>query len=257
MRKLMDLVVPMLIVVGAALIGLGTVVIKHRLFPPEPEAEAEAKDGVGEYIAMMVGVLYALVLGIVLVSVWEARDDAQSSVQSEASGLNQIALLAQAVPAPNGPEIRQDVQAYENIVVTVEWPEMAAHLPLSPQGWAALTRLTDAIEAYQPTTDVQQNLSAEALSQLSTVYDARHSRQEEAADGLSPVLWVGLILGGLLTIVFVFCFGVRRSGNHMTMVMGLAGLVGFLMVMVFELNHPFSGSMGIDPDVFTRYFSAT
>jgi hypothetical protein len=251
----MDLLLPVLVVVGAALVGLSTVVLKHRIFPPEPEAEA--KEGVGEYIAMMVGVLYALVLGIVLVSVWEGRDDAQASVQTEATGLNQIALLAQAIPAPSGPEIRQDVQAYANIVVTVEWPEMAAHQSLSPQGWTALTRLTDAIEAYQPVTAVQQNLSAEELSQLSSVYDARHSRQEESGDGLSPVLWVGLILGGLLTIVFVFCFGVQRSGNHMTMVMGLAGLVGFLVVMVFDLNHPFSGSMGIDPGVFTQYLSAT
>lgn len=250
-----DLLPPLLVVVGAALLGMGTVVIKHRLFPPAPEAEA--KEGVGEYIAMMVGVFYALVLGIVLVSVWEARDDAQASVQTEAAGLNQISLLAQALPAPSGPQIQQDVRAYSNIVVTVEWPEMAAHRPLSPQGWTALTRLTDAVEAYQPVTAEQQNISAEALSQLSSVYDARHSRQEESADGLSPILWIGLILGGLLTIVFVFCFGVQRSGNHMTMVMGLTGLVGFLVVMVFELNHPFSGSMGIDPGVFSQYLAAT
>jgi Protein of unknown function (DUF4239) len=256
MRNLMDdLLPPLLIVGGAALIGMGSLVIKHRLFPPEPEKEA--KEGAGEYIAMMVSVLYALVLGIVLVSVWEGRDDAQSSIQTEASALNQISLLAQAIPAPDGPAIQQDVRAYANIVVTVEWPEMAAQRPLSAQGWTALTRLTDAVEAYQPVTNVQQNISAEALSQLSSVYDARHSRQQEDADGLSPILWIGLVLGGLLTVVFVFCFGVQRSGNHMTMVMGLTGLVGFLVVMVFELNHPFSGSMGIDPGVFSQYLAAT
>jgi hypothetical protein len=205
----------------------------------------------------MVGVLYALVLGIVLVSVWEGRDDAQASVQTEASSLNQISVLAKAIPSPSGPLIQRDVQAYANIVVNVEWPEMAAHQPLSSAGWTSLTDLTNAIEAYQPATAVQQNISAEALSQLSSVYDARHSRQQESADGLSPILWIGLILGGILTIVFVFCFGVERSGNHLTMVMGLTGLVGFLVVMVFELNHPFSGSMGINADMFSQYFAAT
>jgi len=249
------LLLPVLIVIGAALVGMGSILIKHRLFPPEPEAEA--REGVGEYIAMMVGVLYALILGIVLVSVWEARDGVQGSIQSEASSLNQISLLAAALPAPNGPQIQQDVQAYANVVVNVEWPEMAAHQPLSTQGWASLNKLTAAIEGYQPVTAVQQNISAEAISQLSSVYDARHSRQQESADSLSPVLWVGLILGGALTIVFVFCFGVRRSGDHMTMVMGLTGLVGFLVVLVFELNHPFSGSMGIDSGVFSQYLSAT
>jgi hypothetical protein len=256
MRKLMEsLVLPLLIVVGAAFVGMGSIMIKHRLFPPGPDAEP--KDGVGEYVAMMVGVLYALVLGLVLVSVWETRDEAQSSVQTEAAGLNQIALLAHDVPAPDGPRIEHDVQAYADIVVRVEWPEMAGHQALSEQGWASLSSLTGAIEAYQPATSVQQNISAEMLSQLSAVYDARHGRQQESGDGLSPILWVGLILGGALTVVFVFCFGVRRSGEHVTMVMGLTGLVGFLVVMVFELNHPFSGSMGIAADVFSQYLSAT
>lgn len=250
-----DLVPPVLIVVAAALVGLGAVVIKHRFFPPEPDTEP--KEGAGEYIAMMVSVFYALVLGIVLVAVWEARDDAQSSVQTEASALNQISVLAQDVPAPNGPRIRSDVQTYANVVAHVEWPEMATHQALSRQGWTALSELTAAIEDYQPQTTVQQNISAQALSELSSVYDARHGRQQESDEGLSPLLWIGLVLGGVLTVVFVFCFGVRRSGNHVTMVMGLAGLVGFLVVMVFELNHPFSGSMGIGPGVFTQYLSAT
>ena len=249
------LVLPVLVVAGAALAGLGSVMIKHRFFPPEPEAEA--KDGAGEYIAMMVGVFYALVLGIVLVSVWEARDDAQSSVQTEASALNQIAVLARDIPSPDGPRIENDVQAYANIVVQVEWPEMAAHQPLSGQGWTSLATLTSAIENYEPVTAAQQNISAEALSELSSVYDARHSRQQESDDGLSPLLWIGLVLGGVLTTVFVFCFGVRRRGDHVTMVMGLTGLVGFLVVMVFELNHPYSGGMGIGPSVFTQYLSAT
>jgi Protein of unknown function (DUF4239) len=250
-----DLLIPLAIILGAALIGLGAIMIKHRLFPPEPDAEPN--EGVGEYIAMMVGVLYALVLGIVLVSVWETRDNAESSVQSEASSLNQIAVLAQDIPAPNGAIIQADVRNYATVVTTQEWPEMAAQQPLGNAGWQALTKLTAAIEAYQPTTAEQQNLSAEAMSQLSGVYDARHTRAAVDTDGLSPVLWIGLVLGGALTIGFVFCFGVQRRGNHLVMVMGLAGLIGFLVLMVFELNHPFSGAMGIDSSVFTEYLSAT
>lgn len=250
-----DLLLPVLIIVVAALVGMGTIMIKHRFFPPNPESEP--REGLGDYVAMMVGVLYALVLGIVLVSVWEARDTVQSTVQSEAGSLNQISVLAQDIPAPNGPQIQRDVQGYANVVTTVEWSQMAAHQPLSRQGWTSLAALTHAVESYQPTSALQQNLSAELLSQLSSVYDARHARQEETNDTLSPVLWVGLILGGGLTIVFVFCFGVQRSGNHLTMVMGLTGLVGFLVVLVFELNHPFSGSMGISSDVYSSYLAST
>jgi Protein of unknown function (DUF4239) len=250
-----DLLVPLVIIFGAALLGMSSIMIKHRLFPPEPEVEAS--EGVGEYIAMMVGVLYALILGIVLVSVWESRDNAESSVRAEASSLNQIYILAQDIPAPAGPRIQQDVKNYAAIVVGPEWQDMAAHRPLSEAGWASLTTLNNAVEAYQPVTDVQQNVSAATLSQLSTVYDSRRSRNVESTDSLSPVLWIGLILGGILTVSFVFCFGVQRRGTHLAMVMGLTGLIGFLVVLVFDLNHPFSGTMGIDSDVFTQYFSGS
>lgn len=249
-----DLLVPVLIVVGAAILGMCSIMLKHRLFPPEPDAEVG--EGVGEYIAMMVGVLYALILGIVLVSVWEGRDNAESSVRTEASSLNQVYILAQDIPKSSRVPIQNDVTTYATLVADKEWPEMAAHQPLSQAGWQALTNLTDAVEAYQPVTAVQQNVSAQALSQLSTVYDSRRSLNDESTDSLSPVLWIGLILGGVLTVSFVFCFGVQRRGNHLAMVMGLTGLIGFLVVLVFDLNHPFSGSMGIDSDVFTQYFSA-
>jgi hypothetical protein len=247
-----DLIAPLLIVLGAALVGMSSIMIKHKLFPPEPDTEPG--EGVGEYIAMMVGVLYALVLGIVLVAVWEGRDDAEGHVQAEASSLNQIYILAQDIPAPSGPKIQQDVKSYATLVVNKEWSEMAAHQPLSQAGWTSLDKITNAIEAYQPVSAVQQNVSAEALSQLSTVYDARRGRAGDSTDGLSPVLWIGLILGGVLTVSFVFCFGVQRNGNHLAMVMGLTGLIGFLVLLVFELNHPFSGSMGIDSGVYTQFF---
>jgi len=250
-----DLIAPLLIVLGAALIGMTSIMIKHKLFPPEPDTEPG--EGVGEYIAMMVGVLYALVLGIVLVAVWEGRDDAEGNVQSEASSLNQIYILAQDIPAPSGPKIQEDVKSYATLVVNKEWSEMAAHQALSQAGWTSLDKITNAIEAYQPVSAVQQNVSAEALSQLSTVYDARRGRAGDSTDGLSPVLWIGLILGGVLTVSFVFCFGVQRNGNHLAMVMGLTGLIGFLVLLVFELNHPFSGSMGIDSGVYTQFFPSS
>jgi hypothetical protein len=247
-----DLIYPVLIVIAAALIGLSSIMIKHKIFPPEPDTEPG--EGVGEYIAMMVGVLYALVLGIVLVAVWEARDDAETNVQTESSSLNQIYILAQDIPAPSGPLIQKDVKSYATLVVSKEWSEMAAHQSLSAAGWQSLSKITSAVEAYQPVSAVQQNVSAEALSQLSSVYDARRSRDGDSTGGLSPVLWIGLILGGVLTVSFVFCFGVQRRGNHVAMVMGLTGLIGFLVLLVFELNHPFSGSMGIDSSGYTQFF---
>jgi hypothetical protein len=247
-----DLFIPLLVIAGAALIGVVAVMLKHVIFPPKPDAEP--REGVADYIAMMVGVLYALVLGMALVAVWETRDSAEGHVQAEASSLNQVYILADSMPAPNRQLVQKAVQSYADLVVSKEWPEMAAHQPLGPAGWQSLGDVMSAVETFQPTTALQQNISAEAISQISSVYDARRGRDTDASEGLSPVLWVGLIIGGVLTGAFVFLYGVERRGTHLVMVMGLTALIGFQMMLIFGLDHPFSGTMGVNSDVYTRYF---
>jgi hypothetical protein len=246
-----DLLIPLLVVAGAALLGALSVVLKHVVFPPKPDAEP--REGVADYIAMMVGVLYALVLGMALVAVWETRDSAESNVQTEASSLSQVYILADSMPAPSRQLVQKAVVNYADFVVDKEWPEMAAHQQLSQAGWQSLADVMSAVETFQPTTALQQNISAEAISQLSTVYDSRRGRDSDATESLSPVLWVGLVIGGVLTGGFVFLFGVERRGTHLVMVMALTALIGFQMMLIFGLDHPFSGTLGVSSDVYTRY----
>ena len=71
---------------------------------------------------------------------------------------------------------------------------------------------------------------------------------------LSPVIWFGLIVGGVLTIAFMFMFGVQRSFTHVVMVMGLSGLITFTVLLIYQLDSPFAGLFAVDATPFTRYF---
>ncbi|MFI6876099.1 hypothetical protein ACIBL6_21980 [Streptomyces sp. NPDC050400] len=51
--------------------SLAIVLVKHRYWPLGPDDEP--REDVAEYISMVVGVLYALVLGLALVSVWDTH----------------------------------------------------------------------------------------------------------------------------------------------------------------------------------------
>lgn len=248
-----DLLIPLLVVIGAALVGALAVVAKHFIFPPKEDAEA--KEGVADYIAMMVGVLYALVLGMALVAVWEVRDNAESAVQTEASSLNQVYVLADSMPAASKQQVQEAVKNYANIVVTDEWPEMASHRELGDAGWQALGNVMTAVNTFVPTNPLQQNISSQAISEISSVYDARRDRETDSSEGLSPVLWAGLIIGAVFSGAFVFLYGIQRRGSHLVMVMALTALIGFQMMLIFGLDHPFSGGMGVHNDVFTEFFS--
>ncbi|QES03714.1 DUF4239 domain-containing protein [Streptomyces venezuelae ATCC 10712] len=242
----------LVVVFGVALVAALAVVAKTKLFPLG--ADEEPREDVAEYIAMMVSVLYAVVLGLCLVSVWDTRSEAAENVQAEASALHQTYLLADALPADRRQPLRDAARTYASHVVDVEWPVMAAREPIDPVGWRLLERLRQAGEVSDAAKVPQQIAAQEVLAQLGYVDDARRGREAAAQERLSPVLWTGLLIGGALTLAFMFLFGIRRSTTHVVMVMGLSGFIAFTVLLIHQLDAPFGEMLGATPDPFTRYF---
>ncbi|MFJ8661328.1 hypothetical protein [Streptomyces sp. NPDC093795] len=248
----MALLETLVVVLGVALVAALAAVAKTRLFPLGEDEEP--REDVAEYIAMMVSVLYAVVLGLCLVSVWDTRSSAADHVQAEASALHQMYLLADALPADRRQPLREAARTYAGHVVDVEWPVMAAREPLDMAGWQLLEQLRRAGEVEETAKVPQQIAAQEVLAQLGYVDDARRGREAAAQERLSPVLWTGLIIGGALTLAFMFLFGMRRSVTHVVMVMGLAGFIAFTVLLIHQLDSPFGATLGATPDAFIRYF---
>lgn len=243
------------IVVGCSLLAAVFVLVKHRFFPPSPDEEP--REDVAEYISMMIGVIYALVLGLALVAVWDTRSSAESDVQTEASALHQVYLLADALPPKAEKEARQTATDYAHYVATVEWRDMEHHRQLGPEGWKKLDKLRDIYQTTEPTKPAEQSATQEALAQISVLDEARMGREADGQSTMSPVLWAGLFIGGGLTVGFMFMFGVQRRATHLIMVMGLSGFIAFLILLIYQLDMPFNGVLGVGTDDFTRYFPGT
>ncbi|MFE1546856.1 hypothetical protein [Streptomyces sp. NPDC058718] len=250
----MALLETLVVVLGVAFVAALAVVAKTKLFPVGDDEEP--REDVAEYIAMMVSVLYAVVLGLCLVSVWDTRSSAADHVQAEASALHQTYLLADALPADHRQPLRDAARTYANHVVDVEWPAMAAREPLDTSGWRMLEQLRRAGEVSDSDRVSEHIAAQEVLAQLGYVDDARRGREAAAQERLSPVLWTGLLIGGALTLAFMFLFGIKRSTTHVVMVMGLSGFIAFTVLLIHQLDSPFGEMLGATPDAFVRYFSA-
>ena len=240
-------------VIGCALIAVLAVLLKHRFFPPKPDEEPGSEPA--DYIAMMISVIYALVLGLALVAVYGTNSDAAANVQTESGALHQVYLLADSLPAPAEARVRSTVDDYAHYVTTVEWRRMARHQPLGHEGWTMLNTLRDTYQTTQPSRPAEQNASQEALSQISTLDQARMGRESDGESTMSPVLWVGLFAGGALTVGFMFAFGVRRRASHLIMVMCLSGFIVFMIMLIYQLDQPFSGMLGVGTGDFGSYFN--
>ncbi|MFM8708780.1 MAG: hypothetical protein ACKOHK_12070 [Planctomycetia bacterium] len=107
------------IVVGGIVTALAVVAIARRLF--SPEALRQGHDATGNLLAI-VGTLYAVLLGLVVVDAMARFERAMEVVQLESNCLADVFILAERLPEPQHSRIKDLCRTYAEQVVELEWP---------------------------------------------------------------------------------------------------------------------------------------
>src|SRR5690349_24923821 len=84
--------------------------VRHKR-APEDEDPSETPDVI-EYMTMWIGVVYAIVLGLAIAGVWEARSAAQDHVQAGARGRHEVQEQVRDYRPDARDPVRADVNAY-------------------------------------------------------------------------------------------------------------------------------------------------
>src|ERR671917_76254 len=99
----------------------------------------EKHNDVAGFVYAGVGVVYAVLLALVVIAVWEQYQRARETVETEANALAEIAWLAHRLPESERPLLQEEARSYAREVVDREWPLMEqgmdGHGRGSPQGW--------------------------------------------------------------------------------------------------------------------------
>jgi hypothetical protein len=242
----MRIVTGLLLVAVAVVVAVVGLVLVQRLVPTERRKQ---HNDVAGFIYAVLGVAYAVLLGLVLIAVWEKWDAAEVTTTDEANELAGIFYWAHALPQPEGRHIQELVRSYARVVVEEEWPAMAQGKS-SPEAWATLDELRGTILGLEPTTGAQQARYTEMLAQLHDLGNARRERLLAAEQGLPPILWVVLILGGVITVFFTYLFGLENTLVHLIMVGSLALVISMSLFTVAALDYPFQGDIHIHPSAY-------
>ncbi len=214
-------------------------------------AVGEHNDVVG-FIIAVVGVIYAVLLGFVVIVTWESFNSAESIVGQEASTLRSIHRESAAFPQETREQIQGLVRQYATEVVNEEWPAMADAEPGDPRVGDVLDELTATIAAVPVSTPAQAEFVGAEAQRLSELVALRSERLDYADRGIPEVLWVALVVGGVVTVGFALLFGLRRAVLHSLMVGSLAALVGVLFFVTLVINYPFAGDVAVQPEPFER-----
>jgi Protein of unknown function (DUF4239) len=242
------------VVGGTCLVALAGLEVVQRLVPA---TSRQRHNDVAGFIYAALGVIYAVLIALVVIAVWEEYDAASVTVEQEANALAEIFWLAHRLPEPEGSHIQELARSYAEEVVDKEWLLMEqGEAPLmtrtqrTPAGWTIIDDIRANLQEVEPRTAADEQLYAEGLDQVQRLADARRMRLVAAEEGVPAVLWAVLIFGGVAAIGFTYLFGLENTWAHRLMVLTLATVIGLVLFTIGAMEHPFSGGARIGTEAF-------
>jgi hypothetical protein len=202
----------------------------------------------GHFGGAMVGsimVLYGLVAALISVDVVGTHGEVARAVSLEASRIAAVYRDANGYPEPARSQLQGAIRDYLRHVIDKAWPMQQRGLT-PPEGAETLAKVQAVLLTFEPATEGQRILHAEALRAYNTMVEARRERVDAVLDRLPGVLWAVILIGAAISIYGSYFFQMDDEGLHGLFVSLLSILIGLIIFMTFAMDHPYRGQLGVD-----------
>ncbi len=233
-----------LIIAVAVLLAVGCLWLGNRALQ---DVGKEHNSTLSPFLTV-VGLVYGALLGFTVVVAWQQFSSAAINVANEASTLTTMYRQTVAMPQPEQTQLQQLLRQYTTAVAGPEWAKQDAG-GASDSARAAITGMYR-ILGSQPPNVASSPIHGAFLSELTVLASDRNTRILDTKPRIPPLLWAGLIFGG---VVIVALTGFLRLGHtlaHAVLSSTIAILLGLLLCIIFTLDHPFGTQRGITSEPF-------
>jgi hypothetical protein len=198
-----------------------------------------------------VGVLYAVLLAFAIIVVWEKFNVSENDVAKEAGAAATIYRLSNGMDAERRSALRGAMDAYLSAAISKDWPAMEQGT-LDPGVTSALSNIYVTLLNARTGAGPDTVVTAEILRQLDEISAARRARFVTADGNVPNILWFVLFGGAIVTVGFTFFFGTPNLRAQALMTGALAALVFSALLTVIVIDHPFAGSVKVDPEALVH-----
>ena len=243
----------MLIVGGTTALAALGVLVARRIFRHH---QLSRHHQVAGYFLSVIGTLFALVLGLLVVNVESKYERAVSAAQTEANACSDIWNFSRGLAPAIRHSIRSSVKEFYTVAQKESFEKIAEGK--SPEeSDTAFAQLWGDLLAYQPVGNRQSSCYQSCLQVMQDLSDARSYRVTFTRRGLAPIVWVVLITGGVLIVAFTYLFFVESRIVQVVLTVLMAGFIALNLLLVTNFEHPYrehlhvqAGAFSFNPDVF-------
>lgn len=237
--------------IGGITIGVavGVALLLYLVQIAVPHRVRREHNDVAGFVYAVLGVLFSVILAFVVVNEWETLSEVKSNTFTEANELGALYWNARALPPDQGRALEKTTKDYADAVIDREWSLLD-----KGESSAAATQLVytmrNEINAMPTATPRQQTIYQQSMTHVNNLAAARRERISESSESIPGILWVILILGSVLTVGYSFLFGLANFWAHLLIAVPLGVLVVLVLLVIDQLNHPFSGMVAVQPEAF-------
>jgi hypothetical protein len=199
----------------------------------------------------IIGVLYSVILGFTVINVQTRYNQAEETIHTEVTMLSDLYRDADFLPLRSRVPIRSALRTYVDYVIHVEWK-----LPSNEMSRRGSQKILRELWNKYYSVDLEDEKVRiwyeQTISKLDQLMNARLARQFSAKEHLGGMMWSLLLIGAVITIGFMFLFGLENMRSQMLMTALLAGYLSFMLYLVFTLDHVFTGPKAIQPVAFEQ-----
>jgi len=242
-----DWLVGTLVVALALLIGVGGLLLTRK-WVARLHAVALHNEVVSYYLST-VAIFYGIMLGLIAVGVWEGYNGARTAVALEAGAVAALYRDVSGYPEPQRSTLQADLREYTRYEIDVAWAEHRKGI-ISPGGMQRLWRFQDKLQAFEPRTEGQKALYFETLRAYNDLVQKRSLRLDSITSHLPRPLWRFVLIGAVLSFAVSWFFQPKNLAMHLWMTAFFAVLLGLEIHLLFLMDNPYRGSIGVSPQAF-------
>jgi hypothetical protein len=200
------------------------------------------------------GTIYAVLLGFLVIAVWETYDQAKATCDEETSALATMYRETCGMPPQEQARMRFLVRDYTGVIVAKGWKIQATTGEAIPQARADVARMYREYSTMPP-EQAASPINTQFLNTLQDMSIARNKRLIEANERLPWVLWLGLFVGAAIVVGMTFLLYMDAIWPHVLMSSALATMISTLLFITLVLNQPFRGPLALTDEPYVHAIS--
>ncbi|HMQ69443.1 MAG TPA: DUF4239 domain-containing protein [Ignavibacteria bacterium] len=205
---------------------------------------------VGGFLFNALGLIYAVLIAFVVYASWQEYNTAQEICDKEANLMLDLYLNVDGLPEQYRTQIKENVILYLRKVIDDDWPllDEDKRNPETRQILLDIWKIYVNMDSLD--TEKEKIFYTVSVSRLDEITEYSRLRILSGQNHIPVVIWTVILIGAFTSVGFSLFFGTRNVKVQAAMTSLFALTNAIIIVLILNLDHPYTGDIKIRPDPF-------